>query len=391
MENIQNLLVEIQREVDKVKQRKEEARKRGESFNVFNVLGLSTNETRTHSAFISELLNPSGNHGCGSIFLEEFIRHINLEKLELNLEETKVEVERSIGMKNIDVTEGGRLDIVLQSKDTMIVIENKIYARDQEKQLLRYWNYAQSEIKARKIKKVAILYLTLDGHKASEKSVGNSVEYTPISYRQHILSWLNDCIGKSAQKPLVRETIIQYSNLIKQLTNQDMDTTDTNQMYEIMVNYPDSVSKLLQINQYDFMKYLYEKYIKPDLIEYSKAKDLIFDESNFTSSNSERKLLFRKVDWENTAIYISCEGSNKFFCGISYYKDEKLPISGKLDVFAESANLAWPYGWIWLNDPYSIWSAKLISYIINKKYSNYIIELVDSILSEIERKSIHLK
>lgn len=390
MDNIQNLFVEIQREVDKVKQKKEEARKRGEAFNVFNVLGLSTNETRTHSAFIAELLNPQGNHGCGSMFLAEFIRQIHLEEFNMNFEETKVEIERSIGLKNDDVTEGGRLDIVLQTKDVMIIIENKIYAGDQEKQLLRYWNYAKKEIKAGNVKQSTILYLTLDGHIASKDSANKDIKYTCVSYQDHILSWLNNCIGLSAQKPLIRETIIQYSNLIKQLTNQDMDTTDTRQMYELMSKYPEVTAEVLQINQIDFMKYLYEKYIKPDFNEYSKTKNLIFEEDNFASSNSERGLFFRKVDWKNAAIYIWCEGSNKFFCGISY-KDEKIPISEKLDVFAYPANLTWPYGWIWLKDPYSIWSAKLISYIINKEYSNYIIELVDSILSEIERKSIHLK
>ena len=167
MEDLQNLLVEIQREVDKLRQKKEEARKRGESFNIFNVLGLSTNETRTHSAFIAELLNPRGNHGCGSMFLAEFIRQIHQEGLNMNFEETKVQIERSIGLKNDDVTEGGRLDIVLQTKDVMIIIENKIYAGDQEKQLLRYWNYAQKELKAGKVKQSTILYLTLDGHEAS--------------------------------------------------------------------------------------------------------------------------------------------------------------------------------------------------------------------------------
>lgn len=391
MENIQNLLVEIQREVDKVKQRKEEARKRGEAFNIFNVLGLSTNETRTHSAFIAELLNPRGNHGCGSMFLAEFIRQIHLEELNVNFEETKVEIERSIGFKNDDATEGGRLDIVLQTKEVMIIIENKIYAGDQEKQLLRYWNYAQKEIKAGKVKRSIILYLTLDGHKASDSSENKEIEYICISYSDHILSWLNNCIGLSAQKPLIRETIIQYSNLIKQLTNQDMDTTDTRQMYEIMSKYPEVTAEVLQINQIDFMKYLYEKYIKPDFIEYAKTKDLIFEESTFASSNSERGLFFRKVDWENAAIYIYCEGSNKFFCGISYYKDEKLPISEKLDVFTMPADQTWPYGRIYLKDPYSNWSTRLIPYIIDKEYSNYIISLVDSILSEIEGKSILLK
>ena len=34
----------------------------GSVFNVFEILGLSTREVRTHSAFISELLNSKGSH-----------------------------------------------------------------------------------------------------------------------------------------------------------------------------------------------------------------------------------------------------------------------------------------------------------------------------------------
>ena len=45
----------------------------GENFNVFNILGLSTKEVRTHSAFIAELLNPKGSHGQGDTFLKLFV------------------------------------------------------------------------------------------------------------------------------------------------------------------------------------------------------------------------------------------------------------------------------------------------------------------------------
>lgn len=45
----------------------------GERFNIFRVLGVSTKEVKTHSAFIAELLNNKGSHGCGDKFLVCFI------------------------------------------------------------------------------------------------------------------------------------------------------------------------------------------------------------------------------------------------------------------------------------------------------------------------------
>jgi len=42
----------------------------GENFNIFKVLGLTSNEVRTHSAFIAELLNPDGSHGLRDIFIK---------------------------------------------------------------------------------------------------------------------------------------------------------------------------------------------------------------------------------------------------------------------------------------------------------------------------------
>ena len=41
-------------------------------FNIFEVLGVQTRETR-HSAFLAWLLDPSGNHGLGDYFLRRFL------------------------------------------------------------------------------------------------------------------------------------------------------------------------------------------------------------------------------------------------------------------------------------------------------------------------------
>lgn len=396
MENIQNLLVEIRREVDKVKQRKEEARKRGEAFNIFNVLGLSTNETRTHSAFIAELLNPRGNHGCGSMFLAEFIRQIHQEELNVNFEETKVEIERSIGLKNDDATEGGRLDIVLQTKDVMIIIENKIYAGDQEKQLLRYWNYAQKEIKAGKVKRSIIIYLTLDGHEASKYSVNKEIEYTCVSYQNHILSWLNNCIGLSAQKPLIRETIIQYSNLIKQLTDQDMDTTDARQMYEIMSKYPEATAEIYFSEYEDYLKYVFEKYVTPELQTFAEDHGLIYKEGCLWGGGT-KEFYFYHPDWKHYAIFITNEDESnfqKFFIGIAARNEinekEMLPVQERLNVFTGEVSRFYPFGDAYLSKYSSWWIKSVTVDMANGKFAEFIENLVSEVLKELDERHINL-
>lgn len=60
MDKLQTLLQPISVIVKQDAQHRKEQRSRGELFNVFKILKLDTDETRTHSAFIAELLNPEG-------------------------------------------------------------------------------------------------------------------------------------------------------------------------------------------------------------------------------------------------------------------------------------------------------------------------------------------
>ena len=74
MIKLESLLKQVSEIVAKEKTQQEEKRKRGENFNIFNVLGLSTSEVRLHSAFLAELLNPNGDHGLGDKFLDAFLK-----------------------------------------------------------------------------------------------------------------------------------------------------------------------------------------------------------------------------------------------------------------------------------------------------------------------------
>ena len=226
-ESSTELLNHVQLLETKRQQKVEEERKRGEWFNVFNVLGVSTDEVRTHSAFIAELLNPQGSHGCGDELLKAFIKVIpSLNGFDIETIKAKTQVELSIGQIDKDYTEGGRLDIIVHTDTHAIIIENKIYAGDGWKQLLRYHKYAESRYKNNN----RILYLTLDGGCPSDESKGEQMEegkdFYSISYASDITNWLQHCIAVAVNKPLVRETLFQYLNLIKQLTNQTMEQTD---------------------------------------------------------------------------------------------------------------------------------------------------------------------
>lgn len=189
----------------------------GERFNIFTILGLESSEVRTHSSFLAEMLNPKGAHGMGKLPLQKFLEIVGIENFPT--ESANVASEVHIGTINETKTAGGRIDILIKSADerAMIAIENKINAGDQENQLLRYYNYLEYK-KANR----GLIYLTLAGSVADEKSTGSAlnVKYIPKSYAIDILEWLAVVHKESANKPIVRESLMQYMNLVKKLTNK---------------------------------------------------------------------------------------------------------------------------------------------------------------------------
>ncbi|HEY9543015.1 PD-(D/E)XK nuclease family protein [Prevotella sp.] len=78
------LLLKLDGLVAGEQKRQEEKFNRGETFNMFSILKMESNETATHSAFLAELLNPHGSHGCGSAFLSAFLRQV-AQKADISL------------------------------------------------------------------------------------------------------------------------------------------------------------------------------------------------------------------------------------------------------------------------------------------------------------------
>ena len=199
---------------------------------------MSTSEVRLHSSIIASLLQ-SDRHGAKSGFLKEFLRipTLNLKDGFLDISKTSVEVEKYIGQCT-DST-GGRIDIFITDESNSLIIENKIYARDQHNQLLRYHNFKPDG---------KLVYLTLYGDKPDKESLGSFSldDVTIMSYRDDIIPWLERCVQLASTFPYVRETINQYINTLKQLTNSYMATNDD---IIKLIGQPDNICAAFAISE----------------------------------------------------------------------------------------------------------------------------------------------
>lgn len=241
LQNIQTILSDTSR----ISSHQEEIRKlKGESFNLFSILGVESRENATHSAFLGELLNPKGSHLFGTKFLELFLEAIDFEKIEgkeFDFSTALLLFEKHVGTRDDDLKTGGRIDLYLKDrKGNTLSIENKIYAGDQYAQIERYVNHNST--------KNTVFYLTLNGDDASEQSSGDMKEgehYHCISYKSTVIEWLEACMKEATQHPIVRESIRQYILLIKKLTNQLTDSTMENEIQALIAkNY--SAAKMIE-------------------------------------------------------------------------------------------------------------------------------------------------
>lgn len=399
MENIGKMLSEVRRYIDKDLQIRKEKIKRGEYFNIFEVLGLSSNEARTHSAFIAELLNPQGSHGCGYVFLKDFAaRFLQKSFTAEELEKAKVDVEKSIGFKNDDASEGGRIDILIIIGKTMIIIENKIYAQDQEKQLLRYRNYAKSLINKNILTDYQLLYLTLRGNEASEVSTNGELkpgeDYKTISYSHDILSWLEHCKEKSVDKPLIRETIKQYINLIKELTNQNMENMQKEQMFAEMAKYPEAVAGIFHVGFTEFRNFLYERFCEPRFEEEAGKRELIYERQNAFSREKDSGFCFRLKEWKHAGIWIWTENTDhNYYAGISFDGETKEDDKNKVEripILDKRPTSDWPIGLEYLPSSTNWNNSSIITAFTSGKYVKDIMEEVDKILKEVRERKIKL-
>jgi hypothetical protein len=179
-------------------------------FNIFTILRQEDDEVHLHSRFLAELLDPHGDHCQDCDLLEAFLHQVGVGRFQL---------------KNVSVRREYRdIDILVTNDKQAIIIENKIYAQDQERQLERYYN----AIRDKGFDDICVIYLTLHGDATSRYSLGDLPDQLgddgvySISYENNVHEWLETCIQRTCRHPGLRETLVQYQRLIERLTGQSL-------------------------------------------------------------------------------------------------------------------------------------------------------------------------
>ena len=271
---------------------------RGENFNVFSILKMERSENKTHSAFLAELLDPKGSHLKENIFLQFFLKVLKEKKMlkgsELDHSTAQVKLEYYLGPRKDKAKEGGRIDIYIWDRTgNSISIENKIDAGDQDAQIERYCNYKKA--------KNIVFYLTLKGEEpplVSKGELQSGTDFYTISYRDHILEWLDRCIKESAEQPILRESIKQYKILIQKLT-ATMDKKHQQDLNEIMLKH---------IRESAYIAANFAK-VSTDLKE--KVRQNVIRKLKERLEESYQVVAGNKADWQYSQVWIKIKGFEK--------------------------------------------------------------------------------
>jgi len=195
------------------------------NYNLLTAVLSPFDEVRMHSRMIYSLLNPSGEHFQGTLFLEKFLKILNVEGFgvsDLNLDNCSVFKE----YENIDlyITDGTK----------HIIIENKVHAGDQKNQIKRYIELIKKEHEEAQAADILVLYLTLDGKIPSQWSLGclriqgnnifrdesKEAHYKSIQYKAEIMAWLDECQHEVQNITNLNQAVAAYKDVVKMINKE---------------------------------------------------------------------------------------------------------------------------------------------------------------------------
>ena len=184
-----------------------------EPFNLFSVLRSEHDEVNLHSRFLAALLDHRQSPGQSRENLADFLQRLEIS----GFDHDGASVDR----------EWNNIDLLIRDQASMqaVIIENKIWAADQPRQLARYAEQMREYDRH-------VLYLTPDGREASEDSAGG-IAYRCISYKSDLVRWLKGCQKRAYDEPELRESVAQYVRLMRMLTGTDFSEAYMNDLKEL--------------------------------------------------------------------------------------------------------------------------------------------------------------
>ena len=255
----------------------------------------------------------------------------------------------------------GRVDIVLFSSENIIVIENKINAEDQPKQLQRYFEacinlgYSSS--------KIYILYLNKSGVPITNHGKGNlrDEQFGRVNYKEDIIQWLDLCASEVKIYPHIEQNILQYKRLVSVLTGDNKSAKMKKSHIDLL--YQDDNFKLAyELSQsFDGLQIDLQKNVWKELLIAFEQKGYSFQfcDKNLTScdenklvknyyKSESRKNRFYGIQYEidileDYKIHCFIQLNHNLYYGITVsYNGKRIPYPDKLNKLAEKIASNYP-------------------------------------------------
>ena len=221
-------------------------------YNIFTLFHGFNDEVNLHSNFIASLLDPNGDHYKGDLFLKLFLEMCGIDDF-------SIDTSRATVFKEFK-----HIDIYISDGKKHIILENKVYAKDQPTQIARYIETIKGEGAKEsdrvKDEDICVLYLHPDGKLPDNQSFGDyhtrllgenpSIKFKVISYGKEILEWIDKCKNEVSNLTDLNVFLSQYKDVIEMIYDRykRIDKMETANLVEIFKENYTAVSEI--VNNY---------------------------------------------------------------------------------------------------------------------------------------------
>lgn len=283
-------------------------------YNIFTLFYNFSDEVNLHSNFIASLLDPNGDHYKGDLFLKLFLETCSIDDFSIDTSRTAV------------FKEFKHIDIYISDGKKHIILENKVYAKDQAAQIARYIDTIK--IEGAKDEDIYVLYLHPDGNLPKEYSLGDyktnqdetklvkegsTINFKVISYCKEIVEWIDKCKNEVSNLTDLNVFLSQYKDVIEMIYNRykRIDKMANANLVEIFKENYAAVSEI--VNNYQEVRkkiiYSFFKKVAEALKEYSEIYEIKTEESQ-----DYRPIIITKKDPKDNEIW------EKFYFTVEFQK-----------------------------------------------------------------------
>ena len=261
-EDFENLFVQMNEGYMTAKVEADRQRAMGKhDYNIFTLFHGFSDEVNLHSNFIASLLDPNGDHYKGGLFLKIFLETCGIDDF-------GIDTSRATVFKEFK-----HIDIYISDGKKHIILENKVYAKDQPTQIARYIDTIQNEGAEVKDEDICVLYLHPDGELPDKQSFGDfyakllgenpSIKFKVISYGKEILEWIDKCKNEVSNLTDLNIFLSQYKDVIEMIYDRykRIDEMETANLVEIFKENYTAVSEIAN-NYQEMRKKIIDEFFK---------------------------------------------------------------------------------------------------------------------------------